>query len=164
MPIAPSDIVFRLSGGINNTSQNASLGDAKSSAVASASLFDDVNPAESAAGATEYRCVYVHNAHATLTLTGAKLFIATNTPNTATAMSVGVGSSPVGGTEQLAVNELAAPAGVSFSAPATAVAGIALGDIPPGSHRAIWVRRIVSPNAQASADGATFSVTGGTLS
>lgn len=162
MPITASDIVFRLSGGVNNTAQNASLGDAKSASAATASLFDDVSGPESTAGATDYRCVYVHNNHDTLTLQAPKVFIAVNTPNTGTAVSIGVGTSALNGAESLIANELVAPTGVTFSAPSVVGTGLALGDIPPGQHRAVWIKRVVNQNTSASSDGFTLSVTGNT--
>lgn len=79
MPILTTDIVYRLSGGAANAVANASLGGAKSGTAAPAALFDDVTGAESAAGDIEYRCVYVHNAHASLALQNAVIWIAANT-------------------------------------------------------------------------------------
>lgn len=160
MAIAPSDISFRLSGGASNTAPGASLGGAKSlTVVAPASIFDTVDSAESAGGDTEYRCVYVHNAHATLTMQNAVAWLFANTPNASTDIAVGVGTSAINGTEQTVANEGAAPTGVTFSAAATQGAGVALGSIPPGQHRAVWLRRTVAAGAPASADGCTLRVT-----
>jgi len=162
MAIQPTDIQFRLSGGASNASPAASLGGAKSSVAADASIFDDVSSAEAAAGDVEYRCVYVHNSHASLPLVGAVLWIPSNTPSTSTTVDVGLGTSAVNGTEQSVANEGAAPSGVTFSAAATQAAGIALGDIPAGQSRAVWLRRTVSAGAAAIADSFTIRVTGDT--
>lgn len=160
MAIAPSDIVFRLSGGASNTAPGASLGGVKSSTTAApAAIFDTVDGAESATGDVEYRCVYVHNLHATLTMQNAVAWLFANTPNASTDIAVGVGTSAVNGTEQTVANEGAAPAGVTFSAAATQGAGVALGSIPPGQHRAVWLRRTVTAGAPASSDGCTLRVT-----
>lgn len=156
MPIVSGDIIYRLSGGAANADQNASLGGAKSSTAASASLFDNVDSAEAAAGDIEYRCFYVHNAHATLTMLGAKCWIQTNTPSGDTTLDIGLGTSAVNATEQTVANEGAAPAGVTFSAAANEGAAIALGDIPPSQHRAVWVRRTVTAAAAAFSDSATL--------
>lgn len=157
MPIVSTDIKYRLSGGASNADQNASLGGVKSSNEASASLFDIVGSAEAAAGDVEYRCFYVHNAHATLTMQNSVLWVQTQTPSPGTDVAVGLGTSAVNGVEQTVPNENTAPSGVSFVAAPNKAGGIAIGDIPPGQHRAVWVRRTVTAGAAAyNNDGATL--------
>jgi hypothetical protein len=168
VPIVSSDIKYRLSGGSGNSDPNASLGGAKSSVQITNNslhnLFDVVSAAESTSGDTEYRCFYVHNGHATLTLTAAKVWIQTNTPSADTNLQIGLGTSAVNGTEQTVADEQTAPSGVSFSAPANEGASLSIGDIPPGQHKAIWVRRIVGAAASAfSADSGVIRVKGNTL-
>lgn len=154
MPIASGDIDFRLSGGAANSDPNASLGGAKSSTEITAAslhnLFDQVASAESSAGDVEYRCFYVHNAHGTLTLQNAVIWIQTNTPATDTTADIGLGTSAVNGTEQTVANESTAPSGVTFSAPATEGAALSIGNIPAGQHKAVWVRRTISAAAAAN--------------
>lgn len=162
MAIVAADIKFRLSGGASNAVQAAALGGAKSSNDASASIFDDVSSAESTAGDTEYRCVYIHNAHATLTLTNAVAWLAANTPSSTTTVDIGVGSSAVNATEQTVANENTAPAGITFVAAASLGAGVALGDIPPGQHRAVWLRRTINAATAAANDTFTLRATGDT--
>lgn len=163
MAIASTDIKFRLSGGASNATQIASLGGVKSTTTdATAGIFDDVSSAESAAGDVEYRCVYVHNNHGTLTLTGAVAWLAANTPSASTDVAIGVGTSAVNGTEQTVANESTAPTGITFVAAATQGAGVALGDIPAGQHRAVWIRRTVTAGAAAAADSFTLRATGDT--
>lgn len=160
MPLIAGDFVTRLSGGAANSDANASLGGAKSSTVASASvdaLFDQVSASEASAGDTEYRCVYLHNGNASSTMLSAVVWISANTPSGSTTLDIGVGTAAVNGTEQTVANESTAPAGVSFSAPASQGAGLALGDIPAGQHKAIWLRRTVSASAPASAND-TFTL------
>ncbi len=154
MPITSAEIVYRLSGGAANSNANASIGGAKSSTVVPAALFDDVTSAESAAGDTEYRCIYVHNANGALTMQNAVLWITANT--TANRIAVGVGSSAINGTEQTVADENTAPTGVTFSQPTTKGAAIALGNIPPGQHRAVWMRRAITAASAASND--TYSL------
>lgn len=166
MPITATDIEFRLSGGVANADGNASLGGAISANAVSGALhafFDRVTGVEAAAGDIEYRCLYVRNSHATLTLYGVIAWILSNTPSTDTLIEIGVGASAVNGTETAVADESTAPAGVSFSAPASYGAGLALGDIPAGQHRAVWIKRTVTAGAAAySTDGATLSVQGDT--
>ncbi len=160
MPILTSEIVYRLSGGAANASAAASLGGAKSSTVVPAGLFDDVSSAESTAGDTEYRCFYVHNANASLTLQNAVIWIQSNT--TGSRIAIGAGSSAINGTEQTVADEQTAPGSVSFTQPSTKGAGIALGSIPAGQHKAVWVRRVIPAAASASNDAYTLRVEGDT--
>ena len=161
MAITSTDINYRLSGGASNSVTASSLGGVKSS-VAASNYFDDVSSAEASAGDTEYRCIYIHNAHATLTLIGAKVFIQTNTPSSDTDIAIGLGSSAINGTEQTVADESTAPTGVSFSAPTTFAGGLAIGDLAAGAHKAVWVRRTVNAGAAAYADSFTLRVQGDT--
>ena len=160
MSIITADFVARLSGGAANSVGNSSLGGAKSSTVASSTvdqLFDAVSAAEAAAGTVEYRCIYLHNANGVDTMTNARVWVSSNTPLAGTTLDIGVGTAAVNGTEQTIANETTAPTGVSFSAPTTASAGLALGTLPPGQHKAIWLRRTVTAGAGSSAsDGFTL--------
>lgn len=162
MPIVASDISIRLSGGAANASPASSLGGAKSSNVVSSTLFDDVSSAESLAGDIEYRCFYVHNAHASLTLENAVVFIFANTPSSTTTLDIGIGTSALNATEQSIADENTAPSGVTFSAAASQGAGISLGNIPPGQSRAVWVRRTVDAGTVATNDTGTLRVVGDT--
>ena len=157
MPIVSGDIEYRLSGGAANSDPNASLGGAKSSTLAGANLYDNVDSAEAAAGDVEYRCYYVHNDHATLTMLSAKAWIQANTPSGDSVLAIGLGTSAVNGTEQTVAGEGNAPSGVTFVAAPDEANAIALGDIPAGQHKAVWTRRTITAAAAAySADTATL--------
>lgn len=160
MAILTTDIVIRLSGGAANSDPNASLGGAKSSVVAGSNLFDDKSSAEAAVGRVEYRCFYVHNAHASLTYLSPKIWVQTNTPSADTTVDIGLGTSAVNGTEQTVANETTAPTGVTFSAPSSFAAGLAMSDIPAGQSMAVWVRLTVNAGAAAVADSFTLQVQG----
>jgi hypothetical protein len=156
MSITSTDIHYRLSGGASNTNPTASIGGAKSSTDAGANIFTDVSSIDAGAGEVDYRCVYVHNAHASLTLIGANLTVPANTPSPTTDIAVGIGASALNGTEAAVVDVHTAPAGVTFGSSA------ALGDIPAGQSRAVWVRRTVNAGTAAAADTFTLRVTGDT--
>lgn len=162
MAIISTDIVYRLSGGAANSDQSASLGGAKSSSSASASIYDDVSSAEASSGDTEYRCVYIHNNHGTLTYLGSKVWIQTNTPSADTDVAIGLGTSAVNGTEQTVADENTAPSGVTFSAPTSFAGGLSIGDIPAGQHKAVWIRRTVNAGAAVASDSFTLRVQGDT--
>lgn len=154
MPIINTDIKQRLSGGAANAVADASIGGAKSSNDAPAGLFDTVTGAESAAGDTEYRCIYVHNNHGTLTLVGAKIWV---DANPSAQINIGLGVAAVNATETAIANESTAPASVTFTASASEGAALTIGDIPAGQHKAVWLRRIVAAAAPAAA--VTYSLT-----
>ena len=158
MPIASSDIDFRFSGGASNSDPNASLGGAKSSNEPTTdvveNLFDNVTGTESAAGDTEYRCLYYHNSHGSLTANNARAYITSNTTSTGDTIAIGAGSAAINGTEQTIANESTAPSSVTFTEPADYANGITLGNIPAGQHKAIWFRRIVTAGAGAKDNNA----------
>jgi len=162
MPILTTDIVYRLSGGAANADPLLSLGGAKSANAASTNIYDDVSSAEATAGDIEYRCVYIHNGHATLSYLGSKIWVQTNTPSADTTVAIGLGTSGLNATEQTVANENTAPVGVTFSSPVDFAGGLLMGDIPAGQHYAVWIRRTVNAAAAAVADSFTLRVQGDT--
>lgn len=162
MPIISAEIQYRLSGGAANADPNASLGGIVSATVVPTGLFDTITGAESLAGDVEYRCFYVRNANATLALQNAVLFIQANTASADTTVAIGLGTSSINGAEQTVANESTAPAGVTFSEPATVGTGIALGSIPATQHKAVWIRRTINAAAAASNDTYNLRTTGDT--
>jgi len=131
-------------------------------------LFDDVSGAENAASTVDYRCFFVHNSNASNALTSAVVYMSAEVAGgTNVAIAVdNIAASAIGaGVAQSAIiaNETTAPTGVgAFSSPTTAAAGLALGSIPAGSCRAVWVRRSAVNSVALSNDGVTISVTGDT--
>jgi len=162
MAIISTDIKYKLSGGVSNTNPNLSLGGVRSTTDASTNLLDDVSSAEATSGDIEYRCVYVNNTHATLTLLGAKLWIQANTPSASTDAAIGLGTAGLNATEQTVADENTAPIGVTFSNPSSFASGLTLGDIPATQHYSIWIRRTVTAGAPAAADSFTLRVQGDT--
>jgi hypothetical protein len=166
MPIVSSDIKYYLSGGAANSDPNAALGGAISSTQLSGTplnnLFDDVAGAESSAGDTEYRGIYVKNTHGTLTLQDAKLWIESQVASGAN-VEIALADEGLNATMETIANEDTAPSGPVFSAPTDKPSGLSLGNIPAGQFFGIWVKRIVPPASSAQAnDGATLRVEGDT--
>ena len=154
MPIVASDIKVRLSGGSSNSDPNASLGGVKSSTEVTDNtlnnLYDQVSGSESASGDTEYRCVYIHNSHASLSMQNVRIYISTNSTSPDDTWEVALGSAAINATEQTITDETTAPTGVTFSNTAISYAtGLAPPDIPFGQHKAIWYKRIVTAGAAA---------------
>lgn len=127
-------------------------------------LFDVVTSDGALIGETNYRCIYIKNTHASLTLITALLYIQTNTGLTNTDISIGVGTSANGGIEQVIVDEYTAPIGITFENGIGEVNAIALGNIANGSWQAVWIKRVVLPNtSSALSDQADLVVQGDTL-
>lgn len=164
MAIISTDILTLLSGGSANTNPAASLGGIESTTAAPSGLFDNVSSGEASAGDVEYRCIYVKNNHGSLSLTGAKVWIQANTPSADTTIDIGLGTTALGtGNEQTVADEQTAPSGVSFSAAANEGAALTIGDMAPGQHKAVWIRRTVTAAAAAANDTYTIRVKGDTL-
>lgn len=174
MPIVASDIVKRLSvtaaaGDTTSSTPATSLGDQVATTVITDAtlnnLFDDVSGAEAAAGVVDYRCIFILNNHASLTATSA----------TVTVLSQTAG----GGTIDIATDNIAPSAKGSASPQATAIANettaptgvsafgagpLALGDLPPGQVKGVWIRRTVTAGASAlNPDGVILRVAYDTL-
>ncbi|PVU81311.1 hypothetical protein DDP54_15520 (plasmid) [Cellulomonas sp. WB94] len=182
MAIVATDILFKLSiktGAAGNASAqadpNASLGTYISttqlSATALNNLFDDISGADNANSVVEYRCVFVHNAHATLPLTNAVLWLSGGDPAGGAVVTVAVDStaaSAIGSATAQALTattETAPGAGVTglaYSAPTTSGTGLALGTIGAGQCKAFWVKRAAANTAAVTAETVTFAVTGDT--
>lgn len=131
-------------------------------------LFDDITGAENLASEAEYRCIFVHNAHATITLENIAVFLSSEVAGGA-SIAVGIdptAASAIGAAPAQAlevVDENTPPVGVAFSSPTTFATGLSLGNLAPGECRAIWIRRTAANSAAQSNDGATLRVQGDSL-
>ena len=127
-------------------------------------LFDKVTSDESLAGATEYRCAYIKNVHASIVLEEAISYLSANTLSPTTNMFIGVGTSIVGAVEQTVLDDYTAPIGITWVDGLNVINAITLGDIPAGSHKAIWFKRVVGENTSAApVDGITLTTRGSTV-
>ena len=182
MAIVAGDILLKLSiktGAAGNASAqadpNASLGKYISTTALSATalnnLFDDISGVDNAASVTEYRCVFVHNAHATLSLTSAVLWINGGDPADGATVTVAVDSTAASAIGASAAQALEATTdtapggsitGLSYSMVTTSGTGLALGTIPAGSCKAFWVKRAAANSAAVTAETVTLAVTGDT--
>ena len=170
MPIVASDIQYRLSGGAGNTSPAASLGGAISTAGGGLittdtlnNVWDDVSGAESSAGDIEYRAIFIKNNHGSLSLTGAKVWISSNTTSADDTIDIALAGEGINNTIETIANESTAPAGETFSAPTTFAGGLSLGTLAAGQAHGLWIRRTVTAGAAAAnANPYTLSVQGET--
>jgi hypothetical protein len=174
MAIVAADIQYRFSvaaatGDSTAGTAPTSLGDQVSTTqITDATLnnlWDDVSGAESAAGDTEYRGIFVLNNHATLTLQNATIALQSETAGggaiTIATDNIAVSAKGSGSAQMGTIaNESSAPGAAS----AFGAGPLALGDIGPGQVKGVWVKRVVAPGASAlNPDGAILRVTGDTL-
>lgn len=131
-------------------------------------LFDDISGAENAASTVDYRCIFIHNSNAANTYENVVVYLSAETAGGASIAIAtdNIAASAIGATAAQAAEiatETTAPTGVSaFSSPTTVGTGLALGNIPSGQTRAIWIRRTAANTAALSNDGVTIAVTGDT--
>lgn len=160
----PADITKRYSGGAANSDPTLSLGGVLSSVEipgGQGNLFANIGTAERGSGSVKYRCFYFVNEHPTETLANAVVYIASQTPSPGTDIALGLDPAGVGGGAASIPDEDTAPAGVAFSAPSTAGAGLSVGNLAPGASIAVWLRRTTNAGtAPLAADPFTITITG----
>jgi hypothetical protein len=163
MAIVATDIKFYLSGGASNADPLLALGGAISSTQAGTNIFANVSSSDAASGRTYYRCVYVKNTHATLTLESAKVWFQANTPSTTTAATMALAGEGLNATAETISDQYTAPSGESFSAPSSSGTALSLTNIPAGQYYAVWLKVVVDASSPAySNDGFTMRVLGDT--
>lgn len=180
MAIVANDIKIKLStksgsagNSLSQADVNASLGKYISTTelvtATGNNLFDNVSGAENAASTVDYRCIFIHNSHATLSLENAAIYVSSQVSGGAVlAIAIdNVVASAVGGSSAqafVATNELTDPSASTggFSAPTTSGAALSLGTIAAGFCRAVWVRRTAANTGAVDADGGTLVVFGDT--
>lgn len=179
MPIIADDLLFKFSvktGSAGNSTAGTaagSLGKYISTTQITDNtlnnLFDDVTGDENSASDVEYRCIFVHNAHGSLTWQNVVVWLSSEVSNGAsTAIAIDdIAASSIGSSSAQAdeiTDENTAPgSGVgSFSSPTTKGAGLSLGNIAAGQCRAIWIKRTAANNAALNNDGVTLSFSGDT--
>ncbi len=116
---------------------------------------------------SDYKCLFIHNKHATLTLVTPILWLTSKTASSTTytigldtnlASAIGAASAQAA----LVATTANAPAGVTFSEPLTKGAGLAVGDLLPGYARAFWVKREANNTGPVNADNITLALDGDT--
>lgn len=180
MPIVASDIKIKLSikGGSagNSLAQsdvNGSLGKYISTTelvtATNNNLFDNVTGAENAASTVDYRCVFVHNTHGTLSLENAAIYISSQVAGgTTLAIAIdniapsAIGSSSAQAFEASTETTNPSSGTGSFSSPTSTGTALSLGTIPSGFCKAVWVRRTAANTVAVDADGGTLVVFGDT--
>lgn len=124
-------------------------------------VFDSVTNSEAVAGDVEYRAIYLRNGHAARSLSSTVAWISSQTTSSTTDIAIGVAPEAAGTDVTAIANEGSPPTGVSFSAPASEGAGLAIGTLGAGQARGVWLRRtVLSGTAPQSVDTCTLSWSG----
>ncbi len=152
MAIVATDLKYYLSGGGSNNDPAAALGGAISSAQASSNLIDDIGTAEAAAGESEYRAFFIKNTNATDTAYSVKIWIASNTPATATSVQIALADEGVANTIETVANEGTAPTGPVFDDAEDEASALTIGNLTPGQAHGVWLKRTVIATSVAFAN------------
>lgn len=113
-------------------------------------IFDAVTGTEASNGETEYRCVYVKNISTRSTMANAKIWLETQSSSPYSVISIGLGTSAIGGAEQTIANEEAVPSGVTFQETTGVASALSIGStLAYGQHKAIWLKRVISAGSPA---------------
>lgn len=159
MPIIASELKFYKS--TNGLGGAITANDITSNVIHN--VFDTVTSDEALLGDVEYRCIYLKNTNASITLENAIVFLASNTPLATTNMEIGLGTVSIGSTEQAVADESTAPIGVTFTDLIGEANKLTIGNIAAGSYKAIWLKRTINSGSLASnGDGITITVSGDT--
>ena len=107
-------------------------------------LCDDVAKAESLAGDTEYRTIYMENKHSADSMVDVKVWIENNTPGQDT-IAIQLDPAGLNGTAVIIATENTAPAGVDFDVvnPIDEASALSLGTLAFGDFFPMWVKRLV---------------------
>jgi len=178
MPIAGSDILLKFSvktGAAGNSQAGTAAGSLgkyiSTTQITDASLnnlFDDVGGDENAASDDEYRCIFIHNNHGSITFQNVKVYLLSEVSGGAvlaigvdTTAASAVGAAPAQALE--VADEDTIPTGVTFSSPTTLGTAVAVGNLAPGECRAIWVRRTAANTSPVTNDGGVLRIAGESL-
>lgn len=180
MPILTTDLLVKLSvtsGSAGNSLAQANVNNSlglyiSTTQVTTAvlnNLFSDVTGTANAASAVDYRCIFIHNANASISLTSAGVYISSQVAggtNLAIATD-NIAASPIGSSSAQAfqaANANTSPGGSAsaFSAPTSQGTALSLGTIPAGYCKAIWVQRTATNSAALNNDGGTLVFFGDT--
>jgi len=115
-------------------------------------LFDVVESSEAEVGAVNYRCIYLKNTNLSLVLANALVYIQSDTPYAKSTLGIGLGTSAINDTEQTIIDETTAPIGVTFNEAVGSEFGLLIGDLPANTTKALWLRRTIAADSNATTD------------
>ena len=131
-------------------------------------LFDDVTGDENAAWNIEYRCIFIHNTHTSLTLTDVFAWLSAEIAggaNISISEEGMIASKVVDSTviqAESSADKNTEPQGVLWFEPTTKETGVALGNISADWVRALWIERRAQNSVALNNDGVTLTIEGDT--
>lgn len=174
MPIASGDILVKLSApagtvgnGTAQASVDASLGKYMSSTQLTNNtlhnLFTAMTGDNNAGQIHDYRCIFFHNNHASLSMISPRVWISSEVAggaDTYIGLDPSGVSSATNAQNQATFTTLTTgiPAGVTFTNPTVKISGLAPADVPASSCFAIWVKRFANNSVAVNSDGATLKI------
>ncbi len=175
MPIASGDILFKYSTTLGSSGNGlagsgaGSLGKYISVTQITPSslhnLFDVITGDENAASTVDYRCIFIHNSNPSgLTMQSSVAWLQSEVAGGA-SIAIAVDNSGASGISvtnhqaSFIANETTAPTNIgSWNSGVVKASGVSIGDIGPGSGRALWLRRTAANTAAVNNDGVTLRV------
>ena len=111
-------------------------------------IMRDFTNTERRNGAIQYHCFFMKNTHATLTVTGVKLWFSSVTPNPATYARMGLETNAKTTAAHTIANDLTAPSGIDLETRHNAKSeAIDVPNLAPNDYVGIWVAIEVKPNS-----------------
>lgn len=176
MAIASSDMLLKYSvvaaaGNTTASSQAASLGDQVSTTQPTDNSlnnwFGDYSAADNAGAVVRYRCLFIHNNHATDAWNSVVVYISGETALGVTAAisvdTTGVTAKGSGSAQaKVVANETTAPTSQTFTSPTTLGTALSVGTIAAGSVAAVWVRLTGINSAAVMPDSVALTFSGTT--
>lgn len=171
--LTTGQLEIHYSGGASNTNPDSSLGSAISNTAATNSaadnVWDDINAGDSGGTLTQYTCLYVKNPSVSRTWQQVVLWI-DGVPSQGQA-AIGLDGAAVGSTaaSTTADRHTAPSPAITWhdttdgTPPTSKANGLSIGDIPPGSFKAIWQRRIIPSGRTTASDQISIRAEGLTL-
>lgn len=107
--------------------------------------FDNISPAQSLAGYTDYRCFYMKNTAAAGTAIDVKMWIKKQ-PDGDDTLQIALDPAGTNGTALQLVDEVDSTnvlSGITWAAPTTQGTALTIGNLGPGEFRAFWIKRTV---------------------
>jgi len=144
-----TDINYRYSGGAAGVAVGSLGGSISANEIVSSqdeNLFRDIDDPSTAK--TQYYCIYLIN-KGTETYNDIGLYISTSTPSIDTQVFVGLGTSPVNGTEQTVGDNVTEPTGVSWTQRYFDYNALTIASLAVNQYKAIWLKMLQDADASA---------------
>lgn len=178
MPITAGDILLKYSttaGAAGNTQTGTPAGSlgkyisqTQMPSTGLLNLFDNISGRENRDLVADYRCIFIHNNHPTLTMLNAIAYIGVDiigganvTIGVESIGNPGASTYTVGSSTSQAnaiTDELQVPGGVTFTSPVSETAALPLGNIPAGQCKALWIKRQATNSGALDNDGITLVI------